>query len=94
MNSRSMARPSSARPAPPKIKKQQEDLEEQIARYNGLLLLISVINYFKNHKFKKEGTGLLTLLCCKTKAFCVAMIVTFQQEDNLQRGLLRTQFFV
>lgn len=55
MNSRSMARPSSARPAPPKIKKQQEDLEEQIARYNGLLLLISVINYFKNHKFTKKA---------------------------------------
>ena len=50
-----MARPSSARPAPPKIKKQQEDLEEQIARYNGLLLLISVINYFKNHKFTKKA---------------------------------------
>ena len=50
-----MARPSSARPAPPKIKKQQEDLEEQIARYNSLRLLISVINYFKNHKFKKKA---------------------------------------
>ena len=33
INSRGIPRPSSARPAPPKIKKQQEELEDQMARY-------------------------------------------------------------
>nr|XP_058954775.1 TRAF3-interacting protein 1-like isoform X2 [Pocillopora verrucosa] len=43
IKSRSMARPSSARPAPPKIKKQQEDLEEQIARIGSGKQVASVI---------------------------------------------------
>lgn len=43
IKSRSMARPSSARPAPPKIKKQQEDLEDQMARIGSGKQVASVI---------------------------------------------------
>ncbi|XP_078377224.1 TRAF3-interacting protein 1-like isoform X3 [Oculina patagonica] len=43
IKSRSIARPSSARPAPPKIKKQQEELEDQMARIGSGKQVASVI---------------------------------------------------
>ena len=91
MNSRSMARPSSARPAPPKIKKQQEDLEEQIARYNCLFLLILVINYFKNHKFKKEA--LACWLCWAEKQKCfVLLLQPFNKQTICKEGRWELSF--
>ncbi|XP_073235895.1 TRAF3-interacting protein 1-like isoform X2 [Porites lutea] len=43
IKSRSIPRPSSARPAPPKIKKQQEELEDQMARIGSGKQVASVI---------------------------------------------------
>lgn len=89
LKSRSMVRPSSARPAPPKVKKQQENLEEQIARIGSGKQVANVIVDDGKEQDDEDDTFVVEDAHAVQNDVDVAPTGELAEEDGEHGGLVR-----